>query len=160
MSRISVWLILTCAVLITMIMIPSDYSQAQLNPNLQTGFGQAIVAINNAETAGATPNETAPLVAMLNEALALNREAFSLPSNQTNQQNALLSSVNQILTSVTNQANDLTVTSARRTYTNTIITYVSGIVAAALGTFAYIFCVEFYQRYRIKRTLQMRITRK
>jgi len=160
MSRIAVCLILTGAVLITMLMIPPDYSQVQLNPNLQTGFGQAIVAVDNAEAAGATPNETAPLVAMLNEAVALNREASSLPTNQTTQQNALLSSVNQILTNVTNQANDLTVTSARRTYTNTIITYVSGIVTAVIGTLVYVFCVEFYQRYRIKRTLQMTIRRR
>jgi len=157
MSRISAWLILTGAVLVTMMLISSHYSQAQLNSTPQAGFGQAIVAVNNAEAAGATPNETAPLVAMLNEALALNREASSLPPNQTDQSNTLLSSINQILTNVTNQANDLTVTSARRTYTNTIITYVTGIVAAAVGTFAYVFCVEFYQRYRIKRTFQMRI---
>jgi hypothetical protein len=160
MPRISVWLILTAAVLITIIMIPPDYSQGQLNPNLQTGFGQAIVAVNNAEAAGATPNETAPLVAMLNQAVALNREASTLPPNQTAQSNALSSKANQILTNVTNQANDLTITSARRTYTNTILTYASGIVAAVLGTFAFVFGVEFYQRYRIKRTLHMSVKAK
>ena len=118
------------------------------------------MAVNNAEAAGATPNETAPLVTLLNRALELNQEASSLPTNQTDQRNALLSSVNQILTNVTDQANDLTATSAQRTYTNKIVTYVSGIVAAVVGTFAYVFGVELYQRYRIKRTFQMRVRRK
>jgi hypothetical protein len=141
-------------------MISPLYPLAQINRPLQPSFGQAIVAVNNAEAAGATPNETVPLVAMLNRALELNEEASSLPTNQTDQRNALLSTVNQILTNVTNQANDLTTTSAQRTYTNTIMTYVSGIAAAVVGTFAYVFGVEFYQRYRIKRTLQMRIKAK
>ncbi|MGA2626666.1 MAG: hypothetical protein ABSF63_06355 [Candidatus Bathyarchaeia archaeon] len=62
MSRISTSLILTGAFLITMIVITPPYSRAQLNPAVEAGFAQAIVAINNAVTAGATPNETAPLV--------------------------------------------------------------------------------------------------
>jgi predicted PurR-regulated permease PerM len=143
-----------------MIMIAPHYSRAQLNPLLQAGFGKAIVAVNDAEAAGATPNETAPLVALLNEALALNREASSLPPNQTDQRNALLSSVNQILTNVTNQGNDLTSTSTRRTYTNEILTYVIGLLVAVVGTFVYVLGVEFYQRYRIKRTFQLRVRRK
>ncbi len=157
MPRVSGWLILTGAILITMMMITPHYSQAQLNPPLQAGFGQAIVAVNNAETAGATPNETAPLVALLNKALDLNREATSLPTNQTEQRDALLSSVSKILMNVTSQANDISATSAQRTYTNKIIAYVTGLILAVVGTFAYVFGVELYQRYRIKRTFQMRI---
>jgi len=160
MPRTSAWLILTGAVLITMITITPHYSRAQLNPSLQTGFSQAIAAVHNAEAAGATPNETAPLVAMLNEALALNQEASSLPSNQTTQRNTLLSSANQFLTNVTNRANDLTSISTRGTYTNTVITYVIGIVAAVVGTFVYVFGVELYQRYRIKRTFEMKVSSK
>ena len=157
MPRTSASLALTSAILITIIILSTHYSRAQLNAT--SGFGQAIVAVNNAEAAGATSNETAPLVVMLNKALELNQEASSLPTNQTDQRNALLSTVNQILTDVTNQANDLTATSTQRTYTNKIMTYVSGIVVAAVGTFVYVFGLEFYQRYRIKRTLQMRVRR-
>jgi predicted PurR-regulated permease PerM len=135
-------------------------SATQLNSLLQPGFGQAIVAVNNAEAAGATSTETAPLVALLNKALELNRQASSLPTNQTDQRNALLSNVNQILTNVTNQANSLTPRSAQRTYTDKIITYITGLVVAIVGTFAYVIGVEFYQRYRIKRTFQMRVTPK
>ncbi|MGA8905948.1 MAG: hypothetical protein WB661_13180 [Candidatus Bathyarchaeia archaeon] len=160
MRRASDWLILTIAILVAATMISPLYPLAQINQSLQASLGQAIVAVNNAEAAGATPNETAPLVAMLNKALELNREVSSLPTNQTEQRNAILSSGNQILTSVANQANDLTATSAQRTYTNKIMTYVSGIVAAVVGTFAYVFGVELYERHRIKSTFQMRIKRK
>jgi hypothetical protein len=160
MTRASAWLILTTAILIAVIMISPLYPSAQINQPLQPSFGQAIVAVNNAEAAGATPNETAPLVALLNKALALNQEASSLPPNQTAQGNTILSGVNQILTNVTNQANDLTTTSTQRTSTNKIITYVAGLILAVAGTFAYVFGVELYQRYRIKRTFQMRIKAK
>jgi hypothetical protein len=160
MPRVSAWLILTGAILITMIVITPHYSRAQLNPVLEASFGQAIVAINNAEAAGATPNETAPLVTLLNKALQLNQEASSLPTNQTQQRNAILSSVPQILTNVTNQANDLTATSAQRSYTNKIITGVAGILVAVVGTFAYVLCVELYQRYRIKRAFQLKVKAK
>ncbi|MGA2791799.1 MAG: hypothetical protein ABSF00_13660 [Candidatus Bathyarchaeia archaeon] len=160
MTRASDWLILIIAILVAVTMIGPLYPSAQINQPLQPSFGQAIVAVNNAEAAGATPNETAPLVTLLNKALELNQEASSLPPNQTEQRNALLSSVNEILTNVTNQANDLTSTSARRTYTNKIITYLSGIVVAVVGTFAYVLGVELYQRYRIKRTFQMRVKAK
>jgi len=157
MTRASHWLILTTAILVAVTMIRPLYPSAQISQPLQPSFGQAIVAVDNAEAAGATPNETAPLVTLLNKALELNQETSSLPTNQTNQRNALLSSANQILTNVTNQANDLTTTSTQRTYTNKVLTYVSGIVVAVIGTFAYVFGVELYKRYRIKRTFQMRV---
>ena len=160
MTRASAWLILSISVLVAAIMISPLYPLAQINQSLQPSLGQAIVAVNNAEAAGATPNEIAPLVAMLNKALELNQGASNLPANQTEGRNAVLSSVNQILTNVANQANDLTTTSAQRTYTNKILTYATGLVLAAVGTLAYIFGVELHKRYRIKRTLQMRVTRK
>lgn len=160
MTRTSDCLILTIAILVAVTITSPLYLSAQIYQPLQPSFGQAIVAVNNAEAAGAASNETAPLVTLLNKALELNREASSLPTNQTEQRDAILSSVNQILRNVTNQANDLTTRSAQRTYANKITTYVSGIVAAAVGTFAYVFGVEFYQRYRIKRTFQMRVRRK
>ncbi len=160
MPRITSSLILTGAILISVVVISMHYSRAQFNPTMQTGFSQALVAVNNAEAAGATPNETAPLVAFLNKALEMNQEASSLPANQTDQRNAIISSVNQILMNVTNQALVLTNASAQRTYTSKVITYLSGIVAVAIGTFAYALGVQSYQRYRIKRTFQMRVKAK
>ena len=160
MTRASGWLILGAAILIAAIMISPLYLSAQTSLSQQPSFGQAIAAVTNAETAGATPNETAPLVTLLNRALELNQTASNLPTNQTEQRNGISSSVNQILTNVTNQANDLTTASAQRTYTYKIITYVSGLVVAVVGTFAYVFGVELYKRYRIKRTFQMKVKAK
>ena len=157
MPRVSVWLVLIGVLLMSMMVISPNYSRAELNPVLQAGFGQALVAVNNAEEAGATPTETAPLVTLLNRALELNQQASSLPSNQTEQRNAVSSNVNQILTNVTTQASDLAATSAQRTYTSKIVTYVAGALVAVFGTFAYVFGVELYQRYRIKRVFQMRV---
>jgi hypothetical protein len=159
MTRASAWLVLTTAILIAVIIMRPLYPLAQIN-QLQPSLGQAIVAVNNAEEAGATPNETAPLVTLLNKALELNQEASSLPTIQTEQRNAIFSSENQILTNVTNRANDLTTTSAQRIYMYKILTYVTGLIIAIVGTFAYVFCVELYQRYRIKRTFQMRVKAK
>lgn len=111
-------------------------SSAQPTSSLQSGFGQAITAVNQAEAAGATQSEISPLVDLLNNALELNQEASNLPTNQTDQRNALLSSASQILTNITNQANYLTTTSTQRTHTNKITTYVTGLVLAVVGTSA------------------------
>ena len=160
MPQVHAWTILIGVILITTLVVTSHYSRAQLNPSLPAGFGQALAAVNNAEAAGATSTETAPLVALLNEALELDQEASRLPANQTGQRDSLLSSVNKILMNVTNQANDLSTTAAQRAYTNKIIVYVTGLFLAIIGTVAYIFGMELYQRYRIRRTFQMRVTAK
>ena len=158
--KIFKWLIVTATILIAIIMITPFYGRAQISLTLQPGFGQAITAINNAEAAGAYPNEILPLVALLNRALDLNQKASTLQLNQTGEHDQLISSANQVLANVTNQANDLTTRSAQRTYSNKIITYASGIIIAVLGTFAYVVTAEFYQRYRIKLTFQMKVKRK
>ena len=43
---------------------------------------------------------------------------------------------------------------------NRILTYASGVVAAIVGTVGYAYVTSFYQKYRVKRTFQMRVTRK
>jgi len=141
-------------------MVNSFYSYAQLNPSLPPLLGQAISAVSNAEAAGATPNETAPLVTLVNTALELNREASNLPSNQTQERGALLARVNQILSNVTDRANRLTTAAIQRTYTVKVIAYLTGLVVAILGTLAFSFGVEIYRRYYVKRTFQMRIRRR
>ena len=158
--RIFKCLTLTTAILIAIIMTTTFYGRAQISLTLQPGFGQAITAVNNAEAAGAYPNEILPLAALLNRALELNQEASTLPLNQTGEHDQLISNANQALANVTNQANDLTSRSAQRGYSNKIITYASGIIIAVLGTFGYVVAAEFYQRYRIKRTFQMKVKRK
>jgi hypothetical protein len=160
MPPISGWLRLTAAVLIAIIIINPFYSVAQINAPLDTGFSQAIAAVNNAEAAGATPNEILPLVTLINRALEFNQEASTLLTNQTQLHDELVSRANQILTNVTSQANDLTTKSAQRTQTNRIIAYASGIILAVLGMFAFALAAAFHEKYRIKRTFRMRVKRK
>jgi predicted PurR-regulated permease PerM len=117
--------------------------------------------LHQAESAGATPSEIGALVALLNKAIELDTEAQKLNAPGEAQRHAeLVAEVDQILTTVENRAAELAVIASQRSYTNRILTYVWGAVAAILGTALYSFMVSFYRKYRIKRTFQMRVTRK
>lgn len=128
---------------------------------LEPRFGETIVALHKAESAGATSSEIAELVVLLNNALALNAEALKLNTpSDASRHIALLAQVDQILTTVTSRAAELTAVAAQRTFTNKILAYVAGATAAVLGTVGYAFLTSFYQRYRVKRTFEMRVTHK
>lgn len=128
---------------------------------LQPRFNAAIVSVRRAESSGATSGELSELVALLNTALDLNRQALKLNAPyQAEQRAELLGQVNQLLTTVTNRADELAVTSSQRMYANTVITYVGGAMFAVLGTIAYALAVRVYRNYRIKMTFQMKVSRK
>lgn len=128
---------------------------------LEPRFGETIVALHRAESAGATSGEIGELVILLNNALALNVEALKLNApGDAPRRVELLSQVDQILTTVANRATELAVVAAQRTFTSKVLAYVGGAIAAVLGTVAYAFLTSFYQRYRVKRTFEMRVTRK
>ena len=128
---------------------------------LEPRFGETIVALHRSESAGATSSEIGELVILLNNALALNVEALKLnvPSDAP-RRIELLTQVDQILTTVENRAAELTAVATQRTFTNKVLAYVGGAIAAVLGTVAYAFLTSFYRRYRVKRTFEMRVTRK
>jgi len=134
---------------------------SQSTGTIEPGFAGALGAVRQAEMAGATPGETAALVALLNKALELNGEALKLTApGDANRRTELISDVDQTLITVQSQAHDLTTLASHRSSTNKALTYVSGILAAFVGTILFGFTVSFYRAYRIKRTFQMRITRK
>jgi signal transduction histidine kinase len=134
---------------------------AQTSTNLQPGFSNALMAIQQAETAGATASEIAPIMTLLNQAVQLNQQALQLTSPQDAQKRQqLLSQVDQMLTQVDTAAGQLQTVAAQRTQLNTIIAYVSGGVVALVGTVAYAYGLSFWRRYRIKRTFQMRVSPK
>ena len=128
---------------------------------LEPRFGETIVALHRSESAVATSSEIGELVILLNNALALNVEALKLnvPSDAP-RRIELLTQVDQILTTVENRAAELTAVATQRTFTNKVLAYVGGAIAAVLGTVAYAFLTSFYRRYRVKRTFEMRVTRK
>jgi predicted PurR-regulated permease PerM len=147
--------------MLALISIQSFTATSQTIGTLQPGFGQTINAVHRAESSGATSNEVTELVALLNKALELNGEALKMNTpDQAQKQADLYTQVDQILKTIQNRAAELTTVASHRSYTNRILTYVFGAVAAVLGTIVYAFTVSFYQKYRIKRTFQMRVARK
>lgn len=135
--------------------------KSQTVETLQPRFGQTLALVHQAESAGATSGEIGELVALLNKALELNGEAVKLTAPEEAQKRAeLLAQVDQILTTVENRAAELTSVASQRSYTNRVLSYVWGAIAAVLGTIVYAFTLSFYREYRIKRTFQMRVTRK
>jgi hypothetical protein len=134
---------------------------SQSNGTIEPGFAGTLGAVRQAEIAGATPNEITALVALLNKALQLNVDALKLnATSDANKRTQLISQVDQTLTTVQSQAQHLTTLASQRSRTNKILTYIGGIIAAFIGTILFAFIVSFYRAYRIRRTFEMRITRK
>ena len=135
--------------------------KSQTIETLEPRFGQTLALVHQAESAGATSTEIGALVALLNKALELNREAAKLSApDQVQRQAELVAQIDQILMTVENRAADLTALASQRSYTNRVLTYMWGAIAAVLGTILYAFTMSFYRKYRVKRTFQMRVTRK
>jgi hypothetical protein len=131
-------------------------STLQLTEEPGPRFITAFVLVRQAEAAGATRQEVADLVLLLNKALQLSEETKKLPSSEA-QRATLLAQVDETLGKVEVEASQLEFTAAQRMSTNRVIAYVSGGIAAFLATLAYAFTSHIWRRYRIKRTFQMRI---
>jgi ABC-type branched-subunit amino acid transport system substrate-binding protein len=149
------------AIVILVVTLLPILAISQPNEAIEPGFAGTLGSVRQAESAGATPNEIAALVALLNKALELNGDALKLNATaDANKRAQLISQVDQILTTVQSQAQHLTTLASQRSRMNKILTYIGGILAAFIGTILFAFIVSFYRAYRIKRTFQMRITRK
>jgi len=133
---------LAVAILLVTVLRVSMVS-SQTVDQLQPGFSQALSAVRNAEAAGATPSEVAPLVALLNDALQLNGTA------QANQ-----------LATIQSRAGELQSLASQRTFTSNVTSYVSGAVGALVAAVVCAYLLSFWRRYRVKRTFQMRIYKK
>jgi hypothetical protein len=154
-------LIFTIAVMLILVAVHSNTSTYLRADEIQPGFTQAITQVRLAESAGATQSEINELLTVLNKALELNEQALKLTSPNDAQRRAeLLAQVNAMLNDVQTRASALQTIASQRTRTNTVLAYVYAGIAAAVGTFAYVFLFAFYRRYRIKRTFQMKVTPK
>jgi hypothetical protein len=152
------WFLVICIVLAILLPLTAQTSSSALQPTeeLQPRFSSAFALVHRAEAAGATREETADLVLLLNKALQLSEEATRLPGSET-QRVALLAQANETLGRVETEATRLEVTASQRTFTNRIAAYVTGGIGALLATIAYAYGGYIWRRYRIKRTFQMRI---
>jgi hypothetical protein len=148
-------------VILALMMIEPFAAAPQTIGTLQPGFGQVIVVLHRAESSEATSSEVSELVTLLNKALELNREALKLNApDEVGRRAELLAQVDQILTTVENRSVELTVVSSQRAYRDKVFTYVGAAIVAVLGTIIYAFAVSLHQRYRIKRTFQMKVSLK
>ena len=152
------WFLVICIVLAILLPLTAQTvtSASQPTEELQPQFSRAFVLVRRAETAGATHEEVAGLVLLLNKALRLDEEATKLPASDA-QRAALLAQVDENLAAVETEANRLEVTASQRTFTNRVIAYVIGGIAAFLATLASVCTGHVWRKYRIKRTFQMRI---
>ena len=135
--------------------------QSQTNTELQSGFGPALASVHRAEAAGATTDELKQLVISLNAALQLNDNTANLTQpNQTTQRSQILTQLSQVLDGVSANATRLEAVASQRTFMGKVIAYVSAGIAAVVGTVVYAYGVSFWHKYRIKRTMQMRVVPK
>ena len=154
-------LIFTIALLLILVAVHSNTSTYLRADEIQPRFNQAITQVRLTESAGATQSEITELLTTLNKALDLNEQALKLTSpNEAQRRAELLTQVSAMLNDVQSRASALETVASQRTRTNTVLAYVYGGIAAAVGTFAYASLFAFYRRYRIKRTLQMKVTPK
>jgi nucleotidyltransferase/DNA polymerase involved in DNA repair len=135
----------------------SSLASSQPTDELQPHFNEAIVQVHRAEAAGATPSEVAELVLLLNKALEINEAALALNPSDAQHRISLLSQVDGILLDVQSRATQLERSGARRMATTKTMLYVVGGVGAFLSTIVYAWGVSLFHRYRIKRTLQMKV---
>lgn len=152
-------LLISILAIVALIVIGPFAAAQQITGTLQPGFSQAIVALRGAESSGATSNEIADLVTLLNKALELNSEALKLNTTDTRHAE-LLAQVDQILSTVESRSVALTVVSSQRAYRDRVFTYAGSAIVAILGTIIYAFAVSLHQKYRIKRTFQMKVSLK
>ncbi len=144
-------------VILTLVVIEPFAAAPQTLETLQPRFGQAIVALHRAETSGASSSEVSELVALLNKALELNREALKHNApDEVGRRAELLAQVDQILTTVETRS----VVSSQRAYRDKVFSYIGAAIVAFLGTIIYAFAESLHQKYRIKRTYQMEVSRK
>lgn len=143
-------LLLLAAQIVTVAPQPSQEPQPRTN--------RALVLVRRCEAAGATHQEVAGLVLLLNKALRLSEENAGLTAQGEAQRRAeLLAQFDQTMDRVDIEAGQLEVTVSRRTLANKVIVYASGGAAAFITAFAYDYGMRFWHRYRIKRTFEMRI---
>ena len=159
MPRVRRLLIVFAALVLFLVVFRSGVVSSQPVGQLQPGFNDALSALQGAEAAGATQGEVAPLVDALNKALSLNDQLNQL-SAQDPKRSQLQAQISEQLNGVETQATGLESLASQRALTDRVVAYVGGGVGALIAALAYAYGSSLWSKYRIKRTFQMRISRK
>lgn len=155
MTRISVSIIIVILAVALGLLIHSAYVASQTGAS-QPELSTVLEDVRKAELSGGNTAEMQKLVNQLNTVVGLEDQVHGL-SPQDPQRASLLAQINATLTNVDGEAKQLQVTAAQRTYMDHVYAYTGGVVAAVIATVAYFYAMLLYQKYRIKRTFQMRI---
>ena len=155
-------LLLSVAVIVLTLTVLQPIVQVESQTeSLQPGFNEAISVLQEAESAGAKHSELSQLVSLLNTALELNRQALTITSSgEVEKRVNLLAQVDLMLSTVQAGALHLRTTATKRTSNDRTLAYVWGLIAAILGTICCALALLVYQKYRVKRTFQMKVTLK
>lgn len=153
MPRNACLLLILLAVAITLAVYPALVASQSVN----TQLSMVIQDIRKAESAGARPSEIQRLVDRMNSVSQLQDQLQNLSPQDVEKRAQLLGEINSTLSSIDGEAIQLETAVAQRTYWGHVIAYSSGVVGAVIGTVAYYYGALLYQRYRIKRTFQMKI---
>src|SRR5208282_4961238 len=113
----------------------------------QSQFNLVIQDVQKAESAGANSEEMQGLVVQLNKIIELQNQ------NSTQNQPA----INNALTTIDSEANQIQTTASQRTSINHLTTYATGFIGAILATIVSHLGLQFWRKYQIKRTFQMKI---
>jgi TolA-binding protein len=141
-STILLAIVLTVAILsINLATVKSQTTSPQSQLNL------VIQDVQKAESAGANSEEMQGLVVQLNRIIQL--------QNQNSTQNQ--SEINNGLTTIDSEANQIQTTASQRTSINHLTAYATGLIGAMLATIVSHFALQFWRKYQIKRTFQMKI---
>jgi hypothetical protein len=159
MSRVRRFLIVFAGVVLFLVIFRLGVVGSQPVGQLQPGFNGALSALQRAEAAGATQGELAPLVDALNKALSLNDQLNQLSAQDSNR-SKLQAQISEQLNGVETQAAGLESLASQRVFMDRVVAYVAGGVGALVAALAYAYGTSLWSKYRVKRTFQMRISRK
>jgi len=148
-----------CVVLAVLSLFAAQTIRVTSQPagELQPRFTGALMLVLQVESAGASSEEVAHLLFLLNRALQLDEEASNLPEWETQRRAQLVAEIDETLRVVEVQAKELRVAASGRNLTRQMTMFASGAAAAFLAMLAYVLAAYLSWKYRVRRTFQMRI---
>ncbi len=126
----------------------------------QTRLNKSLLLVHQAESAGATPEEVGELIQLLNKALEINDAIQQLAPADQQRRTQLNAQLKDAFDTLETRAVQLETSAFQRTSTSKVVAYASAGFAALILTGAYVIGLAFWWKYRVKRTLRMRISPK
>jgi len=156
MIRVSTLLVFSLSFIVLLLLVHSASVTSQ-SISTEIQLSKVIQDVQAAELSGANSDETRDLAVQLNTIIVIHDELQKLTPVELGKRAQLDQQINRTLMSVDTQANEIATRASQRTSTNHLFVYSSGAVGALIATVVYHYGQLLRQRYRIKRTFQMKI---